>query len=182
MARQSTPRALAWPLAAALLVPITAAAQAGSISGRVTDAITGEPLPGARVTAMSGDSTVAARAQSGADGRFHLPDLGPGSHVVTAALIGYRESRETTADVSAGGTSNVDIALTPLPPQLGTVVISVSRSEELAYEAPASISVVSAAEIEETPTLTPTEHLRDAPGVDIARTGVMQSNPVPRGS
>ena len=163
---------------ALLLFPAAAVAQTGSISGRITDAATGEALAGAQVTAARGDSVLGGAITAG-DGSYLIPGLAQGAHTVRATLIGYRAAEATATDISVE--TSIDLALVRLPAQLGTVVVTVSRTEERAFEAPASISIVTTEEIEETPTITPTEHLRDAPGVDIARTGVMQANLVTRG-
>ena len=179
-ARARLAHAVTLLFAAGILTPVALRAQGGAVIGRVTDAATGQPLAQARVEVIRDDTAVAGRALTDEEGRFQVGTLPTGRHAVTAALIGYRLSR--VADVEVGGAAvEVNLYLTRLPPQLGTVVVTVSRSEEQLNEAPASISIVPTEAIEEAPRLTPTEHVRDAPGVDIARTGVMQSNLVTRG-
>ena len=55
-----------------------------SIAGRVTDAQTGKPLPGARVTI--GDTAAGPEVFTAGDGFFCFLDLRPGSYTVTASL------------------------------------------------------------------------------------------------
>ena len=61
------------------------------------------------------------------------------------------------------------------------VVISASRRQEKVLDAPAAVSVVEASQIRNRHTLTPRDHLRGLPGVDIGTKGIVQSNIVVRG-
>lgn len=54
-----------------------------AIAGRVTDAETGKPIRGARVSLGSRPETITA-----ADGHFHLLDLSPGEYTLQASLPG----------------------------------------------------------------------------------------------
>ena len=61
-------------------------------------------------------------------------------------------------------------------------MVTASRSRpEKQLDAPAQISVVSSQTIEERPALTSTDYLRGVPGVDINKSGILQSNVVARG-
>lgn len=66
-----------------------------SISGRVVDAVTGRPVPGAIVTpagsavALSSESPQPPRALTNGEGRFVVRDLQKGSVLLTAAKNGY---------------------------------------------------------------------------------------------
>ncbi|RKH54257.1 peptide-binding protein [Corallococcus sp. AB050B] len=70
----------------------------GSVSGRLVDARTGEPLVGAYV-----DADGIASPTTGADGRFELKDLAPGAHRLTAWSRG-RELVDRRVTLSAGKT------------------------------------------------------------------------------
>ncbi len=77
-----------------------------AISGKVVDATTGTPIPGAQVV-ISPDATAATTA---ADGGFTL-SVPAGAHTIRALAVGYAPGQVTTNAPA----SNVTVALTHLP-------------------------------------------------------------------
>jgi len=78
----------------------------GTITGRVLDAQTGQPLAAAQVSL--GDGLVSALTQE--NGSFILPDVPVGTHTITVQRIGYlNASQEIT--VAEGQTVTVEILL-----------------------------------------------------------------------
>lgn len=153
-----------------------ASAQQGTISGQVTDAETGEPI----ATAM-----VEARGQEGSrgsdeEGRFTLT-VSPGTHTVVVTLIGYATARVDGVNVAAGGAAEVNIALRSRALMLNPVVVTVSRRQEKALDAPASIATVSADEVARIAAVNVADHVVTLPGIDRAQTGLAQSTVVARG-
>lgn len=108
--RASTPLFAALALlTAGLLLATPAAAQAtGTITGTVTDAETGEPLPGANVVAT--EAGVGGAADG--DGVYVITGLPAGEYTLRVTFIGYQEA-ELTATVRAGETTERDIPLAP---------------------------------------------------------------------
>jgi iron complex outermembrane receptor protein len=149
--------------------------------GRVTDSLTARPLPGARIEVLRRDSATAARGLTGNGGGFRISGIPAGTYTVRVALIGYQPRRVAELHIPPDTEATLFVALKPLGTTLNPVVVSVSRAPEKALDAPATISVVDTRTIEEQPTLTPVDHVRDAPGVDMATTGVIQSRIVTRG-
>ncbi len=94
-------------------------------SGTLTGTVTGSdgPLTGASVTA-EGERTYSATTD--ADGRFRIA-AAAGTYTVTAESFGYAPGSRDGVEVDAGGTSQADLTLDPLP----TAVLSgkVSRAE-----------------------------------------------------
>ena len=70
-----------------LIAPLTLSAQVGKVSGRVTDASTGEAIPGANVI-IDGTSMGGA---ADAEGDYFIIRVGPGRYDVTASVIGYQD-------------------------------------------------------------------------------------------
>ena len=78
-----------------ILIPFTllllahSALSAAVLKGRVRDAETGEPLPGANVYLENADRGTSA----GLDGKFEIAGVPPGRHTLVASFIGYGEFR-----------------------------------------------------------------------------------------
>ena len=73
--------------------------------GRVFDAATQEPLPGARVE-VAGTPLAAATAR---DGSYRLPGLAAGSHTISVSYLGYGDAKAEV--VVAAGEVNRDFEL-----------------------------------------------------------------------
>ncbi|MEX8547741.1 MAG: TonB-dependent receptor [Mucilaginibacter sp.] len=84
----------------ALLLPFLAAAQF-SLSGKITDAQTGETLPGASIHI---EKTVLKEA-SDADGNFRFDNLKTGNYTLTISYIGYQQMQQTIS-ISFNQTKN----------------------------------------------------------------------------
>ncbi len=81
----------------------------GVVSGTVTDAETGAQLSGANVTLEEAQlSTV-----TGADGRFVITNVPPGSHTLKVGLIGYTEARVIELEVVQGQVTPIQVDLEP---------------------------------------------------------------------
>jgi TonB-linked SusC/RagA family outer membrane protein len=90
---------------------------AGTITGRVVDAATQQPLSGANVLIEGTSRGTLTRA----DGGFLLTGVPAGTHQVRASLIGYGSNTETVA-VQAGQTATVRFALNPQALQMQEIV------------------------------------------------------------
>lgn len=155
-------------------------AQTGTLSGRVTDSATGSPLASATVRASGVESSRQAGAITDAAGRFVIRGLAPGRYRVSVSFLSYSPFEIETL-VTAGATATIEARLGQGTLGLGEVVVSASRKPEKVTEAPASVSIVSARQIERQPSLTVVDHLREVPGIDIVQSGLTQSNVVARG-
>ncbi len=171
------PRAGLLLLALALLVPSAATAQSGTISGIVTDAETGEPLADAAVEVLGAASV----AGTNSEGRFQVQGIEPGSYSIVVTLIGYETTRLDGVGVNVDAGATVTIAMRSRALVLNPVVVTASRRQEKALDAPASITTVSAAEVARTTASTVADHVRALPGIDAAQTGISQGTVVTRG-
>jgi iron complex outermembrane receptor protein len=147
----------------------------------VTDAESGKPMYGATVRASAGEaSSRQSGAITGPDGKYTVRALAPGRYHITITFLSYR-AVDTTMTIAAGETVRLDAAMTQASLGMGEVVVSASRRPEKITEAPASVSVVNARTIQEHAALTPADHLRGIPGIDIVQSGLTQNNIVARG-
>jgi Ca-activated chloride channel family protein len=80
----------------------------GTITGRVTDANKGQPLPGANVTIDS----LSLGTATGKQGQFRLSNVPAGTHIVSVSFVGY-SSTQKTVTVEAGKTIQISFALSP---------------------------------------------------------------------
>lgn len=168
--------ALAVLVIASSFVPADAQAQQGTITGVVTDAETGAPVADAAVEALDAAGSVA----SNAEGRFSLT-VAAGTHSVVVTVIGYETTRVDGVRVEAGGTANLTISLRSQALLLNPVVVTASRRQEKALDAPASIATVSGADVARVAAVTVAEHVKTLPGVDAVQTGIAQGTLVARG-
>ena len=164
---------------AALTAAWAVAAEAADLKGTITDA-DGSPLPGANVVVTGGGLEQPRGDVSGAGGSYSVTALPPGMYEVRVTHIGFRTVKRPQVRVDPAGTA-LDFELRAAVIDLEQSVVSASRSREKALDAPASISIVETAEIQARPALSVSEHIRDQPGVDFAKTGLVQSNVVARG-
>ena len=171
-------------LLAVLLMTVLAAhpalGEGATISGLVSDE-SGIPLPGANLV-LSGPSLeepmgTAARA----DGEYSFAGLEPGSYQLEVSHIGYRTLSMADIEIEAGASKRLDVELPEAVIYLEQSIVSASRSQEKALDAPASVAVVEGADIRDRPVLSVGDHVRDLPGVDFAKSGLVQSNAVVRG-
>jgi len=130
-------------LLCALLAPPGVAAQAGSITGKVTDASGGAPLEAARVllTATNRIET------SGREGQYTFRNVAPGTYQLRVLRLGYRPD---TGSVVVTGTeaTTLDFAMEAAPVQLDEVV-STATGEQRKLEIGNAVSTINAAQVAE---------------------------------
>ncbi|MEM0964355.1 MAG: carboxypeptidase regulatory-like domain-containing protein, partial [Bacteroidota bacterium] len=72
-----------------LLLLLALPASGQSLTGRVVDAVTQEPLLGANVAVLGPDDALLAGAAVDLDGAFAIDGLAPGAYRVRASFVGY---------------------------------------------------------------------------------------------
>ncbi len=144
-------------------------AQTYEIRGRITDAVTEEPLPGATIH----DKVNYNGTATDHDGNFRLTNLKSGRTVLTISYLGYdTKEHEVTLPADAGKT--VEITLSTSDVQLGEVVVTGSfegqqRALNLQRSADNIMNVVSSDLIGKFPDKNVAEALQRLPGINIAR-------------
>lgn len=143
MSTRSLTRTLVQVTLSLSLVTGLAVAQAtpGTITGRITDATTGQPITLAQVNIVGTN----VGGQTNADGRFTLRGVDPGPVQVRILRVGFAEQRRN-ATVSAGQTLNLDIQMGAVAVQLNPVVTTETGSQRR-VELGNSIAQVDAAQI-----------------------------------
>lgn len=109
------------PIVVGLLVaaPLGAQETTGTITGRVVDSTTQQPLGGVAVSVVG----MQRQALSQTDGRFALLALPPGIHRLRATRIGYGP-RQLEVTVTTGTTAEVEFAMQPQAALLEEVVVT----------------------------------------------------------
>ncbi|WP_456406563.1 carboxypeptidase regulatory-like domain-containing protein, partial [Caldithrix abyssi] len=97
----------------------------GKISGLVTDADTGEPLPGANIYVQVGGQTMGAA--SDVDGYFVILNIPPGSYTVKAAYVGYSPVEINNVVVRIDLTTTLNIKMKQQLLEAETVVVEARR-------------------------------------------------------
>lgn len=156
---------------AVVLVAGAAAAQPGVVSGRVLDAESGSPLPGASVVVAG---TVIGAATD-LEGRFRIPGVPAGPQRLVAAYLGY--GADTLAvTVPAGGSVALDFALRPAVLRGQEIVVMGQLEGQLAAineqrAANTIVNVVSSDRLREYPDDNAAESVGRLPGVSVVRDG-----------
>jgi outer membrane receptor for ferrienterochelin and colicins len=168
-------------LAALVVLGSPLAGQQGTLTGRVTDKESGNPLNGAQVQVVGAGGANAGGVLTDAGGQYRV-SLAPGTYSVVVVMVGYETARVNGVSVPASGDGTADIRMTSRALALNPVVVTVGRGQqEKALDAPAALSVVPEARIQERAAVTPVEYVKALPGVDVVQTGLTQSNTVTRG-
>src|SRR5256886_1633881 len=136
--------------------------QEGTVSGRITDSLSGQGISAVTVTVAG----TGLSARSGEGGSYRISDVPAGEHTVRAARIGYAVATKTVT-VLPGQDASVDFALTPRPTQLEEVVaIGYGTTER--RELTGAVSSVKADEVATAPVASVDQALLGrAPGVEV---------------
>ena len=171
-------------LLASLLPPLAAAAQtaplaartrpATAVTGRLTDAKTGEALPGVNIVFPDLKQGTATDAE----GRFSFANLPRGRFTVQVTSVGYNTISRT---VDTGSEQPLDFQLTPAATEIGQVVVTgVSQATEL-RRSPVPTTVIDRTRLNQTSATNVIDAIAHTPGISQITTGAAISKPVVRG-
>jgi iron complex outermembrane receptor protein len=143
-------------------------------TGRLTDARTGEALPGVNVVFPDLKQGTATDA----DGRFNFANLPRGRFTVQITSLGYNTISQL---VDTGSGQQLDFKLTPAATEIGQVVVTgVSQATEL-RRSPVPTTVVDRTRLNQTSATNVIDAIAHTPGVSQITTGAAISKPVVRG-
>ncbi|MFN7531786.1 MAG: carboxypeptidase-like regulatory domain-containing protein, partial [Gemmatimonas sp.] len=106
-----------------LLLPASAPAQeaaTGKITGRIVDAVTGQPIPAAQIQVVG----TAFGTQTAVDGRYTLLRVPAGTLTLQVRRIGYGPKTVTGLLLPANGALEQDISLRSADVQLAAVSVT----------------------------------------------------------
>lgn len=141
----------------------TAPAGRGTISGAVRDQESGEGLPGVNVIVEG----TALGAATNLEGEYRIASVPPGTYRVRASIIGYLPEVKTGVAVSAEQNTALHFVLRQTSVEVPEVIVTASKRPQSYMETPASVSVVSARQIEQQNFVELDDMLEFTPGVNI---------------
>ncbi len=131
-------------LAAATLPGLTSAQTQGSITGRVSDAANGQPIPLAQVSVVG----TSLGAQTNAQGQYTLRGVSPGRIEVRTLRVGYSEQRSSIT-LAAGQTATLNIDMKSVAVTLNPMVVT-ATGEQRRVEVGNAIASIDATKVKET--------------------------------
>lgn len=167
-----------WLLGLLCASALTALAQSGSITGKVTDQ-TGAAVAGATVKALNLASSRETVATSGANGEFRLADLPAANYRVSATAAGFGTSAETVT--VSGAEVKQDFTITPGALDDAITVTAGKGSARVAADTPQTITVATATDLEQRRPASTIEALERAPSLITNETNPSRARPILRG-
>lgn len=153
-----------------LLVSTFALAQNGSLSGKVLDSKTNEPIIGANVV-IEGTTVGAA---TDVDGKFEIKNIKPGTYNVVVSFVTYKTQTIAAVVVESGKITSLEIPLPEEVSELAEVVVTAKREINTdanliksIREAKLVVSGISAEQITRLPDRDAAEVMKRVPGVTI---------------
>lgn len=139
----------------------------GTITGKVTNTVTGEPLVGANVVVQGTQNGSVTDIQ----GQYAITVAGDGSYTIVVSCIGYSEQKLTVSVTNGSGTG--DFSMKESVTFGDEIVISGSRMAEKLTETPATIEIITKEDLQNWGSFNTGELLSRLKGVDYIRSGVV---------
>ena len=157
------------------------AAQQGTLTGTVTDELSGGTASGVQIQILGGGEPQTVVTNNQGQYRVQLP-AGRYDLVVTN-IFGFRDERFGNIRVQAGETTTYDLRLVSRAVVVPGVSVTVDRSldGEPPGDAPQTVFIRNSREIIERPATNLADHFREVPGVDVITPGLQSQHLVLRG-
>ena len=121
--------------------------QNGIVRGRVSDAITNEPLPFANVVIKG----ISKGATTNEKGQYEITGIPTGLYNIEASYIGYLSKTEFEVQVSAARPAVVNFKLRENTAQIGEVTVTAQNNFNRSQESPVSLNTIGINEIQRNP-------------------------------
>ena len=151
----------------AIFLSIASFAQNGKITGKIKDIESGNSLMGATVRVKGKN----IGTTSGPDGSFILTNIPSGKQTIITSYVGFG-SMSKDVNIVEGETTNVDFSLEVSTILGDEIVVSATRRPEKLTQAPASISIITAKDLDQLASFNVGELASKIQGVEFVRTGV----------
>ncbi len=140
------------------------------LSGRISDPQTSKALQGAHIVLYNSSGSVISQEITGKSGNFSLKEEVKEGMTLVVTYIGY-ESIEI--DLNPGNNyTGLEIQPQPAPVPVGEVIISSLRQEKFLKDIAMPVSLINTDDINKSDGITPSEFLRNEPGLFLARDGI----------
>ncbi len=140
----------------------------GKIKGKVMDARTGQPLPGANVLVVG--TTMGAATDI--DGNFFILNIPPGTYTVKATMLGYAPKEFKNVKVFTDLTTTLTFKMSPTVLQ-GKEVVVVAERPMIQKDATASAAIITSDAFESAPVETFQEMVTTKAGVTVDAGGAI---------
>jgi TonB-linked SusC/RagA family outer membrane protein len=150
---------------------LSAQATTGTVTGRVVDATTQQPIPSASVLVVGTQRGVLTSP----DGRFLITNAPAGQQRIRASIIGY-SAQEQAVNVTPGQAASVTLELSPTAVQL-TEVVAVGYGTQRRADVTGSVASVSTEQLQRTAVTSLQQGLQGA----VAGVQVTQGDAAPGG-
>src|ERR1039458_7139603 len=149
-------------LAGIILFQFNVFASGGKISGKVTDAKTGEAIPGVNIVVVGTTNG----ASTNKDGEYFILNVAPGTVSLKATSVGYGSITKTEIQISIEHTTTIDFKLSESVIELNQSIVVVAERPLVEKDLTSTRHYVSAEEISVRPATQLSDILLTLPGVD----------------
>jgi hemoglobin/transferrin/lactoferrin receptor protein len=149
-------------------------AQTGNLNGILKDEKTLEPVSNVNIILSNDNLDYSKGTTSSSNGTFEINNLTAGEYVLKISHVGYaNESLEVI--IIPDSIIFIEIFLTPKPVSLGEVLVTSTKFIRTISETPIPLTTIERENVERSPALTPSDLLKNEPGISITRDGIWQT-------
>jgi len=159
-----------------------AISQQASVYGKIISRETGKPLSGAHVIiTIPGTNKTVSGTYSTENGSYEINTIPPGTYTVKVSYVGFETEIFENFLLQLYERHHHDVYLKSAAIEAEPVIVTAFRQSVSKLESSASISVLDTLHIQSIQPMTPADHVTGLPGLDVAKTGISQSNVAIRG-